>query len=75
MLGAELVKNRKTKEPAADAARQVVQLSMKQGVLVSTSGTYGNVVRLIPPLNIDEEAARTAVKAIDDSLKQIEASK
>ena len=44
-----------TKEPldAAPDGRDHVG-GLAQGVLVLTAGTYGNVVRLLPPINIDE---------------------
>jgi 4-aminobutyrate aminotransferase/(S)-3-amino-2-methylpropionate transaminase len=34
-------------------------------VIVLTAGTYGNVVRLLPPLTIDEDL-------LDDGLDQLE---
>ena len=69
MLAMELVTDRKTKEPASVQARQVVQEAMKRGLLVSTAGTYGNDVRLLPPLIIDEDEAKQAVEILDESVK------
>ena len=70
MLAVELVKDRKTKEPAADVARAVVPTAMKKGLLVSTAGTYGNDIRLLPPLNINEEEANQALELLDESIKE-----
>jgi 4-aminobutyrate aminotransferase/(S)-3-amino-2-methylpropionate transaminase len=55
MCAIELVADPATKEPL-DAARMgaIATAALAQGVLVITAGTYGNVVRLLPPINIDE---------------------
>ena len=43
-----------TKEPDAGAARAVASACLAEGVVVLTCGSFGNVVRLLPPLVIDE---------------------
>jgi len=50
-------------DPAADIAKKVLQSMLEQNVLILTCGTYGNVLRWIPPLivtqaQIDEALAR-----------------
>jgi 4-aminobutyrate aminotransferase len=71
MLAIELVKDRKTKEPAPEVARATLQAAMKRGLLISTAGTYGNDIRLLPPLNINEEEANQALDVLDESLKAV----
>jgi 4-aminobutyrate aminotransferase/(S)-3-amino-2-methylpropionate transaminase len=44
-----------TREPDAAAARFVARRCHEEGVVVLTCGTYGNVVRLLPPLVISDE--------------------
>ncbi len=51
MIAIELV-NPGTLDPAGDLAKRVAQACMAEGVLVLTAGTYGNVVRFLPPLVI-----------------------
>jgi 4-aminobutyrate aminotransferase/(S)-3-amino-2-methylpropionate transaminase len=55
MCAIELVSDPVSKEPL-DAGRMgaIGRSALANGVLVITAGTYGNVVRLLPPLNIDE---------------------
>jgi 4-aminobutyrate aminotransferase/(S)-3-amino-2-methylpropionate transaminase len=55
MCAIELVADADTKEPL-DAARMVAitERALADGVIVITAGTYGNVVRLLPPINIDD---------------------
>jgi 4-aminobutyrate aminotransferase/(S)-3-amino-2-methylpropionate transaminase len=55
MLGIELVKDRATKEPDKDAAGRLVRYCYQNGLILMTAGTYGNVIRLIPPLVIGDD--------------------
>jgi 4-aminobutyrate aminotransferase/(S)-3-amino-2-methylpropionate transaminase len=43
-----------TLEPDADAARSIAQACHRAGVVVLTCGSFGNVIRLLPPLVIDD---------------------
>jgi 4-aminobutyrate aminotransferase/(S)-3-amino-2-methylpropionate transaminase len=54
MAAVELVTDRATKEPAREAAARLVEESYRQGLIVLKAGTYDNVVRLLPPLTIDD---------------------
>ena len=54
MIAIELVKSG-TKEPNPAATAQIAKACHAEGVLVLTTGTYGNVVRFLPPLVIGEE--------------------
>lgn len=44
-----------TKEPDPDVARAIVQGCHRSGVVVLSCGSYGNVIRLLPPLVIGDE--------------------
>jgi 4-aminobutyrate aminotransferase len=50
MIGIELVKDRKSKEPATKEAETVQKMAYEKGLLVSNVGAYKNVIRLIPHL-------------------------
>ncbi len=55
MCAMELVEDADTKEPlAADTMNRIAREALEGGVIVLTAGTYGNVVRLLPPLTIEE---------------------
>jgi 4-aminobutyrate aminotransferase/(S)-3-amino-2-methylpropionate transaminase len=54
MLAIELVRAG-SKEPNPELTKAVVAACLKEGVLVLTCGTYGNVIRLLPPLVIPDE--------------------
>ena len=49
-IGAELVTDRKTKEPATKAASRVINLLRQRGVLAGANGISYNVLKIRPPL-------------------------
>ncbi|AKU17580.1 4-aminobutyrate--2-oxoglutarate transaminase [Luteipulveratus mongoliensis] len=54
MLAVEIVKPG-TLEPDAELTAAVAKKCHEQGVVILTCGTYGNVIRLLPPLVISDE--------------------
>ena len=54
MIAMELIEPG-TKNPNAAAAKSIVNYCNQQGVLALACGTYGNVIRLLPPLVITDE--------------------
>lgn len=54
MIAIELVKNG-TAEPDADLTKAVAAAAHQQGLIVLTCGTYGNVLRFLPPLAISDD--------------------
>ncbi|MCL3860212.1 4-aminobutyrate--2-oxoglutarate transaminase [Actinotalea sp. K2] len=67
MLALELVRPGTLEPDAAETAR-VARECAQQGVLVLTCGTYGNVVRLLPPLVIEHDLLREALDVLDTVL-------
>ena len=68
MVGVELVRDRKTKEPAPAEAARVVQACLERGVILIPSGSRGNVLSLTPPLTIARRQLDHALAALDESL-------
>lgn len=54
-LGIELVRDRDTKEPAADEALAISEDMMMNGVIVYPTGPYENVLKLKPPMVFDRD--------------------
>ena len=55
MRALELVADRDTKEPLdATTMNALARSALERGLIVLTAGTYGNVVRLLPPITIDD---------------------
>jgi 4-aminobutyrate aminotransferase len=68
MQGMELVKDRKTKEPAPQAAAAVLEAAKDRGLIIGKGGLYGNVLRISPPLTVTTEDADQAADMIDKAL-------
>ena len=64
----ELVKDRNTKEPAAQETNQFMEECRKRGLLVGKGGLMGNVIRMSPPLNISKADVDEAIGIMDQSL-------
>jgi 4-aminobutyrate aminotransferase / (S)-3-amino-2-methylpropionate transaminase / 5-aminovalerate transaminase len=54
MIAIELVKS-ETADPDAELTSRLAGAAHAAGVIVLTAGTFGNVVRLLPPLTISDE--------------------
>ncbi len=71
MLGLELVRDRKTKEPAPQETNQLLERARENGLLIGKGGLYGNCIRLAPPLNISKADVDEASRLLDKSLGQV----
>ena len=71
MLAMEMIIPGSEKQPDPAAAMQVLQLALERGLLAYMAGTYGQVVRFIPPLNVTREQIDTALNILDDVLRQV----
>ncbi|NBV95418.1 MAG: aminotransferase class III-fold pyridoxal phosphate-dependent enzyme [Actinobacteria bacterium] len=70
MQAIELVKPGTT-EPNPDAVTTAVKYAQQKGVLILTAGTYGNVIRLLPPLIIGEDLLKEGLAILDEALASI----
>lgn len=71
-LGIELVKCRKTRTPATQEARWVVdQMKNVFHILVSSDGPDDNVVKLKPPMVFSQENADEFLAAFKECLKKL----
>ncbi len=69
MTAMELVTDGATKEPAtAETMAAIGRGCLENGVIVLTAGTYGNVLRLLPPLTIDEMLLDEALDVLDQAI-------
>jgi 4-aminobutyrate aminotransferase len=72
MIGVEMVKDGASKEPDPAAASQVMEICKERGLLVGRGGLYGNVLRLSPPLIIDEDDVARAVETLDIAFGEVQ---
>ena len=69
MAAVELVKDRKTKEPAKEERNQVLSECHKKGLIIIGCGAYKNVIRFLPPLNINEDLFNKGLDVFENAIK------
>jgi 4-aminobutyrate aminotransferase/(S)-3-amino-2-methylpropionate transaminase len=70
MQAIELVKPG-TRDPNPEAMNAIVKYCQSKGVLVLTAGTYGNVVRFLPPIVITDELLKDALGVLEEALASL----
>ncbi|GAB6986995.1 4-aminobutyrate--2-oxoglutarate transaminase [Nocardioides pyridinolyticus] len=70
MIAVELVRPG-TSEPDADLAKSVAAYAHSRGVIVLTCGTYGNVIRFLPPLTISDELLNEGLDEVESGLAAV----
>jgi len=70
MQAIELVKPG-TKDPNPEALTAAIKYCQQRGVLILSAGTYGNVIRLLPPLVMPEHLLTEALGILDEALASI----
>jgi 4-aminobutyrate aminotransferase/(S)-3-amino-2-methylpropionate transaminase len=69
MMAIEIVRPGTT-EADIDATQAIIKSCHAEGVLVLTAGTYGNVVRFLPPLVMPEDLLDEALNVIEKAVAQ-----
>ncbi len=69
MMGIEFVKDLELKTPYPEMPKEILKESLKRGLILLPAGA--SVVRIMPPLNIDEELATEGLNILDEVLKQV----
>ena len=71
MLALELVKDRETKEPAAKEAKALVQFCYEKGLILLSCGNFGNVIRTLMPLVIDDDQLERGLAVMEEGLSSV----
>lgn len=71
MQAIELVKDRKTKEPHPEAAKQIMKYAYEHGVVLLNAGTYSNVIRFLIPLVIESSDLEHGLSVIESALSEL----
>ena len=58
-------------EPHQDAAKQIAATCLEQGVVILTCGTFGNIVRLLPPLVSDFDLLREGLRILAKAIEEV----
>lgn len=70
-IGAEMVRDRTTKEPAVPEIDMVVEHIKSRGYLLSTDGPLHNVLKIKPPMPFNRQNADELVHYLDEALASL----
>ena len=68
LLGIELVKNQQSKDYATAETAELMEFCRQKGLLIGKGGLYGNVIRLAPPLTINQNHCDEMLRILDEGL-------
>ncbi|MGB8402516.1 MAG: 4-aminobutyrate--2-oxoglutarate transaminase [Mycobacterium sp.] len=74
MLAVEIVKSG-TAEPDPVLTKAIAAEAFNRGVIVLTCGTYGNIIRLLPPLVISDELLDEGISILADIVREMAAAR
>jgi 4-aminobutyrate aminotransferase/(S)-3-amino-2-methylpropionate transaminase len=74
MIGMEIVED-ENRTPAPKLAKALEREVLKRGALISTTGVYGNILRITPSLVINAEQVDRALKIISAALASLHTQK
>jgi 4-aminobutyrate aminotransferase-like enzyme len=70
-IGVELVRDRKTLEPAAEELKATVEAMKAEGILLSAEGPHHNVLKIKPPLVICKEDCDFFLQKLDEVMTRL----
>jgi 4-aminobutyrate aminotransferase/(S)-3-amino-2-methylpropionate transaminase len=71
MQAIELVLDREEKTPATELTKKVTRYALEHGLLLVTSGTYGNVIRLLVPLVATDEQMHEGMDILEKAFEAL----
>lgn len=63
--------NPETKMPDGDSTKAIVNKCLEKGLIVITSGTYGNCIRILSPLFIEDEILEKGLSILEQTIEEI----
>ncbi|HEB32477.1 MAG TPA: aminotransferase class III-fold pyridoxal phosphate-dependent enzyme, partial [Spirochaetes bacterium] len=72
MIAMELVKDRKTKEPAADETKVIIKECYEKGLVLLNAGLYSNVLRILVPLVVTKEQLESGLDIIERTVNKFD---
>lgn len=72
VTGLEIVEDPNTRVPSPVLANKIVNEAISSGLaLISPTGLYGNVIRMMPPLVISEEVMNQGLDILDEAMAKV----
>lgn len=72
VMGLEIVSDKAAKKPSPELTQQIIFKCGEYGMLLGRVGLHGNVIRIAPPLVIQEAEADLGVEIFDRVLSEVE---
>jgi 4-aminobutyrate aminotransferase/(S)-3-amino-2-methylpropionate transaminase len=74
MVAMELVKDRNSKEPAAELTGAILNAAHQRGLVLIRAGMYDNVVRVLVPLCVSDEQLQEGLNILEAAIEAASAS-
>ncbi|MGM0634171.1 MAG: 4-aminobutyrate--2-oxoglutarate transaminase [Pseudomonadota bacterium] len=71
MAAIELVSDKDSREPRPDLAAAVVAYAKEHGLILLSCGMYGNTVRFLMPVTIEDEVLEEGLQIVQDALESL----
>jgi 4-aminobutyrate aminotransferase/(S)-3-amino-2-methylpropionate transaminase len=71
MLAMELVKDRASREPDAQATSDILAAAHQRGLALINAGMYGNVIRILVPLNVTDEQLQRGLDILEEAIATV----
>jgi 4-aminobutyrate aminotransferase/(S)-3-amino-2-methylpropionate transaminase len=63
--------NPETQLPDGVSTKAIVDKCLAKGLIVITSGTYGNCIRILSPLFIEDEILEKGLAILEETIKEV----
>ena len=68
--GIELVRDRRSKDPATTEAAEVYRSCLADGLMFSVRGRFKNVLRFVPPFTTTDQELDRATEILEDGIRK-----
>jgi 4-aminobutyrate aminotransferase/(S)-3-amino-2-methylpropionate transaminase len=75
MIGMELVTDRESRRPDKELTGRLLTAALERGVVLLSAGTYGNVVRVLAPLTIEDAVLEEGLNAMESAISAVAATR
>jgi 4-aminobutyrate aminotransferase/(S)-3-amino-2-methylpropionate transaminase len=70
MIGLEFVTSAEDKTPNKEAVQAIVANARESGLILLPTGTYGNVIRLLPPIRMSDAELEEGMEGLEAAIRR-----
>ncbi len=70
MIGIEFIKDA-SKTPDEETVKKIVEVARESGLILLSTGTYSNVIRLLPPINMSDAELNEGLEKLETAINQV----